>query len=1349
MKKLAKILVLVLSVALVFGAIAMAVSAESEVCKIGEASYTSFETALSGAVSGDTITLSADVSVSASIVLDGVNLDLNGYKITGAGADALFVTNGNVSITNGTVESASELLFNVASGELTVNGVNGHSSLGNTNYLGVNAEELPDCFTVAEGANLITEDSEIELKPLYQINHADSTTTYFGTAEEFTQLWDYAVSETNGYYVIKSGDTIVMNGDITFTADKANRYTSTATGISFTLDVNGYTLDTQGYELLVADNNMGGRDSAFTFTLTSSCVGGVINSYKYNAGGGGAAEGVIGSPLINTMCGKKIININGAVNGVDTLTVNAAALYYGTGYYSNSQGTSYVFIDGGIYNMVGMAPSGKYIPDVSVIPGFITLKSSTDPSVTSMKPNGSVVTIDNATLVQAYHSPQSPNSLHPQLSYWDASASVNYYTPYLFFFDITDGEKPHALIESSVSRTQIICNNSTIIGRSPTSQVMGSRLITGQVNYNGCYVSADIAPANLKTQNAALDYSGRGRVVLDAATVFSGSTKPIVEYDATTVQGGVFAPAGMIVINDPDADSIPLPSVPSATEREGAIAISRPWVINGTAAGMASANYGTYNPNAGYYYIIPNGTDTESFITDDDIAASYTYGDAVESTVLHADRLTCLTIKLGAQSYYLAPANEFNYSLFYIKHANNSIAIYDTLDDWEKIITSHVTDPTPANIGTDPQKFDSDGDDTTYDGTLNSVLVTGDTIILTNDIVYTGDIEGVLGQLSVTIDLNGHKIDTTASRKSFLVVGGSGKGKGSGNHDSTINLTIKSSAPGGEIETRSGDYLLIDSCGRLKTVTIEGENLTIKTSRLIRHQIAGSSGDGRDCTYTFNGGTYYHKGDTQYTMFEVNSKYSRANVIVNDANIISDTDSWLIRHWAGKETADTKDSSYAGTLTFNNSSIVFNTDNAQLAKLQLVETSVIFNNTSISGSGLGEVKGGKMVFGEGCVINGFDVSAMDYDASKLADLSPESTGIYFGADGLHSVKTVGETKYTVTSAAAKQVSWTIGENVTSAWYLADADVTADFPVTNLYNNDIVAQSLEWNEASANNYVGTVSSVYTPYELGISTYLHTNLSINIYLTEAYAKACQNLEFVATEEEGIWVATVAINGNEAFTAIADALNFATEDGFTVTMNLNNGISLYNYISSVIGDESMTAAERDLMWYMVDYLKNAYKVMGLSNAEIAALGAEDEAGAKAIAEENLNALLAGYESSVSYEASSDVYAGEALGLDIAVDLTSAPRFVFTLDGAANVSVNGKALEVVDGVAYYEVENVHSFADVLTVATDLGSGEFSLANYYAAALAADSEELYVAETVEALYKYILAANAYKATLN
>ena len=130
MKNTTKILVLILSLAVIFGALVLVTSADGNVARIGDTEYSTLSDAIAAAQSGDTITLIADASVAMetkekddtnekgetvkvydpdnSAVTIGKNLtiDLGGYKLTTACG---FIVIGNYEFT---ITGEGEILYN-------------------------------------------------------------------------------------------------------------------------------------------------------------------------------------------------------------------------------------------------------------------------------------------------------------------------------------------------------------------------------------------------------------------------------------------------------------------------------------------------------------------------------------------------------------------------------------------------------------------------------------------------------------------------------------------------------------------------------------------------------------------------------------------------------------------------------------------------------------------------------------------------------------------------------------------------------------------------------------------------------------------------------------------------------------------------------------------------------------------------------------------------------------------------------------------------------------------------------------------------------------------------------------
>ena len=114
MKKLWKPLVLILSVALVIGALTMIVSAEGNVAKVGDTEYATLAEALDAAPADATVTLLADVTVSETYTLTkNVTIDLGGKTLTTTVSEAFIEETDGLSFSivgNGKIEAAGRVV---------------------------------------------------------------------------------------------------------------------------------------------------------------------------------------------------------------------------------------------------------------------------------------------------------------------------------------------------------------------------------------------------------------------------------------------------------------------------------------------------------------------------------------------------------------------------------------------------------------------------------------------------------------------------------------------------------------------------------------------------------------------------------------------------------------------------------------------------------------------------------------------------------------------------------------------------------------------------------------------------------------------------------------------------------------------------------------------------------------------------------------------------------------------------------------------------------------------------------------------------------------------------------------
>ena len=192
------------------------------VCTINENEYESITAALDAAVSGDTITVTADSEGTGFVIPEGVTLDMNGYDYTITAADS------SARIT--TAESI------VVEGTLIIDGT-------------VTATEGQPAITVKEGANVtIAEGAVVDGDIVFEVD-ADNIDTFFETTnikvtggevngnfpsvEEIKAIYENSLptytGNNLGLYVGNMSDG-GLNSRTSISAEKPNEYTLSLTG---------------------------------------------------------------------------------------------------------------------------------------------------------------------------------------------------------------------------------------------------------------------------------------------------------------------------------------------------------------------------------------------------------------------------------------------------------------------------------------------------------------------------------------------------------------------------------------------------------------------------------------------------------------------------------------------------------------------------------------------------------------------------------------------------------------------------------------------------------------------------------------------------------------------------------------------------------------------------------------------------------------------------------------------------------------------------------------------------------------------------------------------------------------
>ncbi len=343
-----------------------------EVCKIGDVTYTSLQDAADAASSGDTITLSKNITLTETLDFGeaSVTLDLNGYTISGEVTQNGLINIGaspTVTITGGTVTNNGSMTIHVK-GNLVVEDATITSNI---------ADDGTYEAAIYNYGNVTVTNSSVS----YFVNEGDSF-TFTGTSGN-----DSINGTGNNITVIASAgnDTISeIPADIQATVTSStvsgdDVVLTTADGTITILDAKGETLNLNGVETVFSDStaeeplNISNTDSNTLITATS--LNDTINNSAANvtidAGAGtdsitNSGESVsISAGADNDTINNSGANVtvdagdgdnsvvyayteNGSINagsGDDTITaIEAANVYINAG-----SGDNYVF-NGFVYN---------------------------------------------------------------------------------------------------------------------------------------------------------------------------------------------------------------------------------------------------------------------------------------------------------------------------------------------------------------------------------------------------------------------------------------------------------------------------------------------------------------------------------------------------------------------------------------------------------------------------------------------------------------------------------------------------------------------------------------------------------------------------------------------------------------------------------------------------------------------------------------------------------------------------------------------------------------------------------------------------------------------------------------
>ena len=181
MKKLTKILVILLSVAILCTALIVAVGAESSgnTAKVGETEYANLAEALDAAEAGSTVTLVSDASIASYEVTKDITIDLNGYKLVSDptdenkpyafglnanGIEFAIIGEGEISVSGRLIDSTEdvsvkiqsdykpiEILHSGESSDEIIVAKSGTYVLNGVNVTAVSGGEY--CFSMEDGGN--------------------------------------------------------------------------------------------------------------------------------------------------------------------------------------------------------------------------------------------------------------------------------------------------------------------------------------------------------------------------------------------------------------------------------------------------------------------------------------------------------------------------------------------------------------------------------------------------------------------------------------------------------------------------------------------------------------------------------------------------------------------------------------------------------------------------------------------------------------------------------------------------------------------------------------------------------------------------------------------------------------------------------------------------------------------------------------------------------------------------------------------------------------------------------------------------------------------------------------------
>lgn len=908
--------------------------------------------------------------------------------------------------------------------------------------------------------------------------------------------------------------------------------------------------------------------------------------------------------------------------------------------------------------------------------------------------------------------------------------------------------------------------------RNGATSVVYSDYIANGTDYPATQVGGDITVNGLAYANLLDAYEAAGKLssVVQLNAELSGNFT-VGAFDGAVVTNGfgadlnVSAPVSGTVISDFNGNDVyhfsnEIYGEPINVKWYGGIAAdpeadTEAWVS--TVAGGGSA------PSAPSQFVVGSqfeyGSSLLSFAGWSDEYVSLSDYDDINDYIVAAEaamleELPVVTKGEGelgeGRTYYPIYAVDIPHILFKVERRDGTVNYFTTITEWNTLATTYLTADREA---------------------LEKGLRDGDVLTLMSDLTFNSGSAMQIGMMSMTIDLNGYTMNTSArSGMPVFTIGSAGAGNGNGNHNNAVGLTLISSRPGGAIidekslvlSSSNGAVLMtvFSVCGSNKTLHVGGENsedIYFKCATLIQ-SIGAASGTGTGCSVWFDGITVDQipvadKNSVSYPYALIDYRNQASGSVNNmgltftDAKITSTTQNWFVRTWAGSKSA------LRQNITFNDSTIELQHRYAYLAQLDSAEQNLVLNNTSVTMavSSFGTISAGKIILGENTVIKNFGATITDYNASNISNGTGTYKGIHYGAAGLttalYDVK--GESTYlkVVKPSDVFQAEWLDfdGESIGTATLAKGADASKFAPAVSpekvLTTMTVKCggwQLAEGAEATAPVFVPVAGEIVRNVPSIVSVNLNTQLSVNVYVPVAlfqYIDTENSTAFDMTTvitDGGVdyYKATVAVDTNEVFTG-AEITIALSEGGFTSSKT--SYMSVVEYARLILADDTMSDEDHDLAYYMLTYIRAAYDYMTEDDNE------------NAVAE--IDAILDGYTpvgqlgERTEYTTDASALTGK---LEIGVNLASTPEYVIHVldDSITTLTINGTSYDVVDGYVTYSKERIFSFDKSFTVALESGeSGTYCYADYVETLGSGDAA---LAALTEALYDYIVFSKSY-----